>query len=246
MVEEHSLAVPSLQSTRGTEETIMMNANAQGFGFSFDHLANAAEAASEKDTVEQLLGRLATALGHVPVAERRYALMKAHLGLQALAGSAFAALKAAKATKEGAEKASASAKEMSAFARMAKAALIGHDRAAGCGAWYQSATAARAASIRVLERRGLLDYQASALDRAVATPIVAAVDRLAAAVDAAAAASAAAASAAEVRAAAAEVAAATALAEVRAAAAKAEAEAKAKAEAKAEAEAAAKAEAKAA
>ena len=151
----------------------------QGFAFSVTvtELANAAEAAGGKGGLEALLGRLAEAIGHRDVAERRYVFMQAHLGLQSLAGASFAALKAAKDAKDTAG-ASEAAKAMEAYQAMAKAALMGHDRAAGVGAWYQSPGDARQASLRVLEKRKLLDYQGDVLGKKIAAPIVGAVDRM--------------------------------------------------------------------
>lgn len=175
MVEEHSLAVPSLQSDRGTEETIMENV--QGFAFDFASIRNAANAVGKDETSEQMLARLVTAMGSVPTEEMRYALMRAHTGLQTLAGRELNKLQAAKGLKDKAG-ADAAEKSLDALRRMASIALLGHDRYAGRGRWFQSAGKAREDSIRVLEKRGLLDYQGDVLNKKVAEPVVQAVDSL--------------------------------------------------------------------
>lgn len=119
--------------------------------------------------------------------ERPLLAMKAYLLLQALAGEEILRLNAAEDA--GDWKAAATARRaLAVFEKAAQVVLEAHDRLAGYGArgisdWFSSGRErARARSMRILDQRGLIDYQAEKTKEALA-PLVDRLDRLTAAIE---------------------------------------------------------------
>lgn len=119
--------------------------------------------------------------------ERPLLAMKAYLLLCALAGEEILRLNAAEDA--GDWKAAATARRaLAVFEKAARVMLEVHDRLAGYGArgiadWFSSGRErARARSMRILDQRGLVDYQAEKT-RQVLQPLVDRLDRLTAAIE---------------------------------------------------------------
>lgn len=119
--------------------------------------------------------------------ERPLLAMKAYLLLCALAGEEVLRLQAAEDNEEFA-KAREARRALAVFEKAARVMLEVHDRLAGYGArgiadWFSSGRErARARSMRILDQRGLIDYQAEKTKEAL-QPLVDRLDRLTAAIE---------------------------------------------------------------
>lgn len=119
--------------------------------------------------------------------ERPLLAMKAYLLLQALAGEEVLRLNAAE-DNEDYKKETEARRALAVFEKAASVMLEVHDRLAGFGErgvadWFSSGRErARARSMRILDQRGLIDYQAEKTKEALA-PLVDRLDRLTAAIE---------------------------------------------------------------